>query len=564
MNPAPSAEHFQRLFEAAPGAFLVLRPDAGFTIAAVSDEYLRATLTRREDIVGRPVFEVFPDNPETPDANSTANLSRSLRRVVDARAADVMAIQRYDVPSADGSGFALRYWSPVNAPVLGPDGDVMYIVHRVDNVTEYVQLTEEHARQRSVSAQLGAENVRMEAEIVERGRELDRLNRELRDANGVLAEYAARAREEGERKDEFLAMLAHELRNPLAAISSALQLWDLVGADAARQQELLALSRRQVGNLTRLVDDLLEMARIDRGAVELLRAPLDLPDVLGGALHAARAQFERRELTLVTRIAPASYHMVGDATRLEQVLANLLANAAKYSDTGGAVEVSLERVVAGGGDLARIAVRDSGRGIPSNQLDAIFDIFVQVDTSIDRARGGLGIGLSLVRALVGLHGGRVWAESEGLGRGSRFVIELPLSGPAPSGPEAVEAAAAARAVLPRRVLIVEDNADARLALHGLLAAWGCSVSTASSGDEGLAQILAQRPEVAVVDIGLPGLDGFELARRARMVLGRASPRLIALTGYSSAAVRSAALEAGFDAHLVKPCSPAALAEALAG
>ena len=564
MNPAPSADDFQRLFEAAPGAFLVLRPDPGFTIAAVSDEYLRATLTRREDILGRPVFEVFPDNPESPDANSTANLSRSLSRVVEARASDVMAIQRYDVPSADGNGFALRYWSPVNAPVLGPDGEVMYIVHRVDNVTEYVRLTEEHARQRSVSAQLSAENVRMEAEIVERGRDLDRLNRELREANAVLAEYAARAREEGERKDEFLAMLAHELRNPLAAISSALQLWGMVGADAARQQELLALSRRQVGNLTRLVDDLLEMARIDRGAVELLRAPLDLRDVLGSALHAAAAQLERRELALVTRIAPASYHMVGDATRLEQVLVNLLANAAKYSDQGGAVEVSMERVVAVGGELARIVVQDSGRGIPSNQLDAIFDIFVQVDTSIDRARGGLGIGLSLVRALVGLHGGRVWAESEGLGRGSRFVIELPLSEPAPAGPDAHEAAPAPRVMLRQRVVIVEDNADARLALHGLLSAWGCTVSTAASGDEGLAQILAQRPDAAVVDIGLPGLDGFELARRVRMVLGEAGPRLIALTGYSSAAVRSAALEAGFDVHLVKPCSPAGLAAALAG
>ena len=359
-------------------------------------------------------------------------------------------------------------------------------------------------------------------------------------------------------------MLAHELRNPLAAISSALQLWGMVGNDAARQQELLALGRRQVGNLTRVVGDLLEMARIDRGAVELQRAPLDLRDVLDSALLATRAQFERRELALLTRIAPGSYHTMGDATRLEQVLANLLANAAKYSDSGGAVEVSLERVAAAGGELARIAVQDSGRGIPSNQLDAIFDIFVQVDTSIDRARGGLGIGLSLVRALIALHGGRVWAESEGLGRGSRFVIELPLAEPAPFGGVAGEAAPAPRAVLPQRVLIVEDNADARLALHGLLAAWGCSVSVAVSGDEGLAQILAQRPEVAIVDIGLPGLDGFELARRVRMALGEAGPRLIALTGYSSAAARSAALEAGFDVHIVKPCSPAALAEALAG
>ncbi|MCS0589129.1 PAS domain-containing protein [Massilia norwichensis] len=246
-------EHFQQLFEAAPGAFLVLRPDAGFTIVGVSDEYLRGTLTRRDQILGRPLFEVFPDNPHTPDAQSTSNLARSLRRVLATRAPDTMAVQRYDVPAA-GGGFELRYWSPVNAPVLGPDGSILYIIHRVDNVTAYVQLSREHAQERRASQRLSADRVRMEAEIVERSRELDRVNAELQSANDVLSEYADRAREQASNKDEFLAMLA-----------------------------------------------------------------LELPP------------------------AGQAYPMLGDATRLEQVLANLLANAAKYSEAGGRVAVALER-----------------------------------------------------------------------------------------------------------------------------------------------------------------------------------------------------------------------------
>jgi signal transduction histidine kinase len=553
-------EHFQRIFEAVPGAFLLLLPDAGFTIVGVSDEYLRGTLKRRESIMGRPVFEVFPDNPDTPEANSTRKLGRSLERVRETRSTDVMAVQRYDVPREDGAGFELRYWSPVNAPVLDEDGELLYIVHRVDNVTEYVQMGEKSER-------LSADNRKMEAEVVQRSRELDRLNGTLREANATLSDYARAAREEAERKDEFLAMLAHELRNPLAAISSALQLWELVGADARRQQEVLAVCKRQVGNLTRLVDDLLEMARIARGEVELQRAPLALQDVLGSALQAARAHFERQNLHLVTRLAAKPCRVLGDSTRLEQVFANLLSNAAKFSARGGKVEVLLDAFDSGGRPWARIAVRDEGRGIPTDKLDAIFDMFVQVDTRIDRARGGLGIGLSLVRALVELHGGRVRASSAGPGQGSCFTVELPLLLDAATSPATVQPAEAA---LPpagahlRRVLVVEDNVDARQTLEALLSAAGYEVLVAGDGDDGLAQILEHRPDLAIIDIGLPGLDGFEVARRARSALGGAAPRLAALTGYSSLAVRRAALDAGFDLHLVKPMSMAALAEVLAG
>jgi signal transduction histidine kinase len=563
-------EHFQRIFEALPGAFLLLLPDSGFTIAGVSDEYLRGTLKRRELILGRPVFEVFPDNPLTPEANSTRNLRLSLERIVTTRASDVMAVQRYDVPCADGPGFEARYWSPVNAPVLDADGELLYIVHRVDNVTDYVLLAEDSARQRNESERLTADKLNMEAEIVQRSRELDRLNGILREANETLSDYARVAREEAQRKDEFLAMLAHELRNPLAAISSALQLWGLIGSDARRQQEVLAVCKRQVGNLTRLVDDLLETARISRGEVELQRTPLALQDVLRSALQAARVLFERQDVAIVTRVTPAPCLVFGDSTRLEQVYANLLSNAAKFSPRGGQVEVLLDVVEADGRAWARVEVGDQGRGIPPDKLDAIFDMFVQVETRIDRACGGLGIGLSLVRALAELHGGRVRVHSAGLGQGSRFTVDLPLLSGHETQPQPAPATGIAEAALPpacerlRRVLVVEDNIDARQTLRDLLAASGYEVFVAGDGDDGLAQILQRRPDLAIVDIGLPGLDGFEVARRARSALGGDAPRLVALTGYSSLAMRRAVLEAGFDLHLVKPLGTAALADVLAG
>jgi len=418
-----------------------------------------------------------------------------------------------------------------------------------------------NTRQQGVTEQLSVANQKMEAEIGARSQELNRVNTELRSANAELAAHAQRAREEGERKDEFLAMLAHELRNPLAALSSALQLAEL-GPDR-RQQDITAICRRQVRHLVRMVDDLLDASRVDRGAMELRRAPLDLRDVLHSALQAMRDGFERQQIAISTHVAAADFRMLGDATRLEQVLVNLLGNAARYSAGGSSVELRLDAVAQDGQPWARIEVADQGRGIPTGKLEAIFELFVQVDTGLDRARGGLGIGLSLVRALVDMHGGRVRALSEGAGHGSTFVVELPLV--QPSAEPTADALAALRLAetAPRRILIIEDNRDARQTLHALLTESGHTVTTADTGEEGLQRMIALQPDLAIVDIGLPGLDGMEVARRTRAALGGRCPLLIALTGYSSPATRSHAFEAGFDHYLVKPFDPEELARVLA-
>ncbi|HVL77059.1 MAG TPA: ATP-binding protein [Noviherbaspirillum sp.] len=547
------AEHFQRIFESAPGSFLLLLPTPAFTIAAVTDDYLRDTLTTRAHLLGKPLFDAFPDNPSLPEAHATRNLRASLERVLATRSSDMMAIQRYDVPRRDGTGFEVRYWTPINTPVLSAGGDILYIVHRVKNVTDYVRLQEENEAQHKQSAELDARNRRMQAEVLQQSMELDAKNRELRQVNEALREYAQKARDEARHKDEFLAMLAHELRNPLAGISSALELLQLGEGDQTKNAQLHEVCRRQLGNLVRLVDDLLDVSRISRGAVALRMERLDLRDVVESALYAVRSVFDDKGLAVATTIRPGAYQVLGDATRLEQVLSNLMVNAAKFTQAGGKVEVTLANEQQGQWTWSVVQVTDSGRGIPQEKLDAIFDLFVQVDAGIDRARGGLGIGLPLARKLAEMHGGSIVAESRGTGFGSSFIVRLPNdadSGPVAPGDDAELPKFSARSGT--RVLVIDDNADARETLKSLLEAYGFCVDTAATGEEGLERLLARCHEIALVDIGLPGLDGFEVARKVRRAPSASHTRLVALTGYSGPETERRVVEAGFDLHLVKP------------
>jgi CheY-like chemotaxis protein len=257
--------------------------------------------------------------------------------------------------------------------------------------------------------------------------------------------------------------------------------------------------------------------------------------------------------------------MSGDATRLEQVLSNLLTNAGKYTETGGQIDIVLCNEISADGSWAVLKVKDTGRGIPSDKLSKIFDLFVQVDTDIDRARGGLGIGLTLVRKLVEMHGGVVHADSQGLGLGSIFTVRLPLDAsvllPQHVSPHGI---LPAEQGLGTRVLLIEDNADARETLRTLLEAYGYAVDVAETGEEGLRRLLKQCPDIAIVDIGLPGLDGFEVARRVRMSAEASKVRLVALSGYSGTEAERRAAAAGFDLHLVKPVIPVELLKILMG
>jgi CheY-like chemotaxis protein len=359
-------------------------------------------------------------------------------------------------------------------------------------------------------------------------------------AEGELTREAVRCR------DEFLAMLAHELRNPLAAVRNAVQVLRLGGCSEPAQVRSLDVIDRQARHMARMLDDLLDVSRIIHGKIELRKEPVDLAQVLADAMEAGRPLLQKCGHRL-TRQVPAGAMMVeGDATRLEQVFVNLLNNAARYTPPGGNVWLEVEPA----GGRVRVRVRDDGEGIAPDMLGRVFELFTQADRSLARSKGGLGIGLTLVKKLVELHGGTVAAASEGPGRGSEFLVTLPLREPA--GSAAAAGGDAAEPTGAVRVLLIEDNDDARTMLQELLRLWGYQVEAAGDGLGGLAQARARRPDVVLIDIGLPGLDGYEVARALRRSEGEHCPLLIAVTGYSQPSDRRRALAAGFDAHLVKP------------
>lgn len=364
------------------------------------------------------------------------------------------------------------------------------------------------------------------------------------------AELASRA------KDEFLAMLGHELRNPLAPIVNTLGIMALRDGSVFREERRLI--ERQVDNLSRLVDDLLDVARIARGDVQLRCERVALADVLSRAAELAAPLLVSRRHTLSLSPPPKELCLDADVGRLSQVFANLLTNAARYTPEGGriAVEVAVE------GDRCIVSVADNGQGITPDLLPRVFDLFVQGQQGPDRASGGLGVGLALVKNLVGLHGGSVSATSPGPGRGSVFTVSLRI---APDQSPAVEVPSSGALAVPasgRRVLVVDDNRDAAESLALLLEMSGCKVTTAIDPFAGLALVEEVSPDVAILDIGLPGIDGYDLAARIRATEAGRTCRLIALTGYGMAEDRARTRAAGFDAHLVKPVELAALLEAL--
>lgn len=441
-----------------------------------------------EGVLGRPLEEALP-------ALAGGALPRALREALEAGAP--RAVPERAVPV----GGAERVLSFTVHPLRDERGDVGAVMLGVQDLTDQVL-----AR-----------------------REVERLVAELRLAD--------------RKKDEFLAMLAHELRNPLAPVQTAVELLRRRVPDAAAARPLDVIAR-QVAGLSRLIDDLLDVSRITRGKIELRRERVDVAAAIGRALEATRdlVAARRHEVTVATPSPPA--FVLADPTRLEQVLVNLLTNAAKYTDAGGRIVVSAARAPAG---RVAIRVRDTGRGIPPALLERVFDLFEQGPGTLDRSAGGLGVGLTIVKRLVELHGGAVAARSEGAGRGTEVEVQLPQD----------EARAAVRVAAPTRrvdapslrALVVDDNVDAAETLADLLRELGHEVRTAHDGQAALAGVEAWRPHVVFLDLGLPRVDGFEVARR---VAGPSAPYLVAVSGYGQEEDRRRSAAAGFGGHLVKP------------
>jgi signal transduction histidine kinase len=358
----------------------------------------------------------------------------------------------------------------------------------------------------------------------------------------ILAEQALR--DADRRKDEFLAMLAHELRNPLAPIRNAAQILARRLVNDRQAQQPIAMIQRQVTHLTRLVDDLLDVSRISQGRIELRLEDLTLSQAIDQAIESVSAMAREKEQRLTVDSNFETVWVNADRARLAQIFVNVLTNAVKYTQNGGNIRVEVQPAA----ERVSVVISDDGAGITAELLPRVFDMFVQADRTLDRAQGGLGIGLSVVRKLVEMHRGEVIARSDGLGRGASFEVRLPRI----EAPLAVETEARRSRFVKRRVLVVDDNADAANSLVQLLRLEGHAAEAAFTARSGLDRFQAYAPEVVLLDIGLPEMDGYEVARTIRRGTSSTAVKLIALTGYGQAEDRERALNAGFDEHLVKP------------
>jgi PAS domain S-box-containing protein len=746
----------QRAFRHVPGQFLLLAPDAGYTIVGASDAYLSATRTDAS-MFGRPLFDVFPPNPQAPRPSGVDTLLASLQRVIASRQPDTMATVRYDVrqPAGEGGGFEERYWHVTNVPVLDDHGAVEYIAHHVedarakskrdaieilDSITEgfftldrqwrfdYVnreahrilgrepgtlagrvlwevypglegtdfetcyRRTMTQRRKSSFTAfypghqrwyevtcfpaiegisvyfrnvteerQVQAERERLALDSARQrrmyetalnstpdliyvfdlehriiyaneallrmwgvteayayGRKLPDLgyepwhvamhDREIeqvvatrapirgevpfsgtngrriydyifapvlgpdgtvvavagttRDvterqaAEQAMREQAERLTESDRAKDEFLATLSHELRNPLAPLRNSFELLRRLPGVDAKVAGVHSMMERQVNHPVRLVDDLLEMSRISRGTLSLRDERVPLETVVRNAVETSEPLVQAARHTLTMDLPGEPLWLQGDPVRLAQILANLLNNAARYTDDGGTIVVRARRE----GEQAVISVRDNGIGIAPDVMPRMFEMFSRGHRETGRHQGGLGIGLALSRRLAQMHNGSLDAVSDGPGRGSEFTVRLPLAAPAPTS-EAVPDTTESR-LAKTRVLVVDDNHDAGDSLGQVLDMLGAEVRVARDGAEGIEAFAAHRPSVVLLDIGMPGLNGYDVAREIRTRFPEHPATLVALTGWGQEDDRRRAREAGFDHHLVKPAEIDALQKLL--
>jgi signal transduction histidine kinase/ActR/RegA family two-component response regulator len=410
-------------------------------------------------------------------------------------------------------------------------------------------------------AALEADNALLRREAAER-QELALLVEQLREANGnlVLAAVNAQssrddAEETNRRQNEFLAMLAHELRNPLVPISMSASLLERAIGGAGQETRLTQVIQRQVDHMARLLDDLLDAARLSSGKITLGIQALDLRAVIGQAVETVQPRIRERDQQFELQLPPNAVMVDGDQVRLTQVFTNLLGNASKYTQDSGWIRLEVRCA-----DEVVVTVADNGTGMEASTITRVFDLFSQGPRSLARSEGGLGVGLNVVRNLVGMHGGSVTASSPGLGAGSSFTVRLPLShSHVPAAPMVQEPVQHGG---PRRILVIEDNVDACEVLRMLLELEGHAVDVAHDGHAGLRMALGARYDAIVCDIGLPGIDGYELMTRLRAGQEGGGPLAVALSGYGHANDRERAKEVGFDRYLVKPVGPDALMEAL--
>ena len=553
------ASDYRILFESAPDIYLVLSPD--LRIIAANEARLRATNTIRDEIIGRPLFEVFPDNPDDPEATGVNNLRASLLRVLQTKAPDAMAVQKYDIPrpASEGGGFEERYWSPLNTPVLHENGDLAFIIHRVEDVTEFIRLKQQGAEQVRLTEELKTRTEQMESEIFRRARQLQETNEKLREAERV--------------KSEFFANVSHELRTPLSLILAPTEslLSGKHGELSLSQYGVLRTVQNNAIRLLQMVTGLLDFAKAEAGRMKAKPEPVDVVALTRSILH----DFEPTVKVKVIKISfdPSQNNGVVllDQYLYERILFNLLSNAVKFTDPGGKINVRLEIV----NERLRLAVTDTGIGIAPKDIGMIFQKFRQVEGSSTRRFEGTGLGLAMVKEFSELLGGAVEVKSEP-GKGSEFIVECPA--PAAAGKEAPAPIRTRQGMLSgntpsvradpgvytevqstgddqrMKVLVCEDNDELAMYIGSLLHEF-CLVNIAGNGLEGLGLVQSWSPDLVITDVMMPELDGIGLCTAIKSNPRTAGIPVVMLTAQTHREAMLKGWEAKADEYLFKPFHP---------
>ncbi len=567
---APS--DFKTLFESLPALVLVLDPD--LHIVAATNAYLEATLTGRDDIIGRHLFEVFPDNPDDPSADSLRNTRASMQRVLQNRVPDTMVVQRHDVrrPASAGGGFEERYWSPVNSPVLNDDGSLAYIIHRVENVTEFVQMKQQGVEQAKMSDALREQAVQMEADLYVRSREVADANARMKQAHDELARLYEKTRELDELKTRFFANVSHELRTPLTLMLGPLNRLLQQAGLTAEVTHGLGVIRRNALLLQRHVDDLLDIAKLEAGRMQLLYTPVDLAQLVRIAASYFQAAAADRQIQLNV-ITPAELYAEVDVGKIERVLINLLSNALKFTPDSGVVQLMLT----GDDERLRIDVIDNGPGIPASMRESVFDRFSQADGSAECRQRGTGLGLAIVREFAILHRGHA-SVNAAAGGGAHFPLDLPRTAPAGTAvaePVTTTSAAMAKMALVAseqsrapalqtspsvavagdvpHILVAEDHRDLNEFLVQALRPY-YRVTSAYDGREALALALADPPDLILSDLMMPRMDGERLVDALRRHRVFDDVPVVIISAKDDEALRIRLLRSSVQAYLNKPFS----------
>ena len=573
------APDFRKLFESAPGLYLVLAPD--LTIVAVSDAYLAATMTRREAILGRGVFDVFPDNPDDPATEGARNLRASLDRVKRDRVVDAMPVQRYDIrrPEPEGGGFEERFWSPVNSPVLDARGDLDYIIHRVEDVTEFVRLNRRGAEQQRLASDLRGRTERMETEIFQRTQQAADTSRQLKEANAELQRLYEKTRELDQLKSQFFSSVSHELRTPLALILGPVERILTTRSIDERMRYDLELVDLNARLLLKHVNDLLDASRLEAGMTTPEYVRMDLAEfVRRVAGHFESLAAERGADFRIDTVGAAEAEF--DPEKMQRVLFNLLGNAFKFAPERGRIRCSLRLAGPpspgqGPAATAVVEVADNGPGIAPEHRTLVFERFRQVEGGSTRRFGGTGLGLAIARDFVHLHGGTLTIHDAPEG-GALLRAELPLAAPAgvhvgsapgsgsvpaPSDPRLEvgvmhDDPPAAVSGAPGRllVLVIDDNPQMNRFVSECLSP-AYRTESALNGQEGLERALALRPDLIVCDMMMPVLNGEEFLREFRKHEETAGTPIVFLTARTDEELKVRLLRGGASDFLVKPFSP---------